>query len=127
MPSASLKGRVHIQILCPCGHGAGCREADGRVQGTEAGGEVVQENRGGEPARLCCGGGGGATSEDSGLGGGVGGRGGLRSAPPGLGWGRGWRGGRETAARVAVVDDVVSTLEPRPSLRIVPSLTPTIN
>jgi len=52
MPSASLKGRVHIQILCPRGHGAGCREADGRVQGTEAGWEVVQENRGGASSAL---------------------------------------------------------------------------
>ena len=98
----------------------------GESKALRLGGRLCRST-GGESARLCCGGGGGATSEDSGLGGGVGGRGGLRSAPPGLGWGRGWRGGRETAARVAVVDDVVSTLEPRPSLRIVPSLTPTIN
>ena len=80
---------------------------------------------GGEGARLCWtgGGGGGASREDSGLGGGVGGRGGLRRAPPGLlgGCGRGWMGGRETAAKVLVSGLV------RPSLGIVPLLTPRLN
>lgn len=44
--SAPLKGRVHVKVLCPCRHGAGCGEADGGVQGTEAGREVVEEDRG---------------------------------------------------------------------------------